>query len=895
MSDNSPEYSSMKRTRVACETCRRKKIKCSGSNPCSNCQQSKETECVYIEKLRKKSHHDKSISKRSSTFKAVKTLEHKLSRLEGFMMDMSEKLDYMAGLGSGSKSNTLKGGLKDNDNSTDSSESGSSDYEEDEYTDEADLNDQEEDDQKRPDFADTEYGKNGHHQIKTVHETTDKYGIISKLSELSRKGKRNSNRKSYTIYNMRQTFFETHSFFSVCSPRSLQWISRSLAPSKKKVLDQFNKFPYFLYTRSNKFLAKWTDPVLITPENKTRLLERPLPEDRALAFSLLEHCKPQMVFEEYLISPESTRVLFDRYYKKEKMLASELLILCSLMYIFIGASLDEREGNIESDNRVHGPIDRYGPNELEKFLDEVLEASMCLYNRISVIGQGTSTVQAILLHTTAIGAHGLPEADNMLLSVAIRHAKDMGMHRPASYSNLSSDEVRVRKHLWWACQQMDIDFSFRHGKPPILSSDDIMRFSSDIVEFIVEDMGGYRVSDLLPGPINSQKSYETLLEMGPYMIADAYRKNNFEMIWYFQTYVVSRLRSKAYFKLFSPVGDSTTSNSIQNTLEELNSDAFLISDMFVNEFKPAFFDDPGFCPNLDKFTAETKDMIIINHCKFFLHLMLTNRVPFLIKGSTDTYQMSVFRKLHLRSTRTLLHLSLKIREQTDNLMHLNRISFFPFAAFLMLLSNCVNNPFHAETLSDVGLLDQVSTAFFDVKIIKSKRLTNMSIFVISMKLFLRLVVAVIESRTEKALPLSELHYKQFAVLVKCEPQLFSKKRSPGFTIRVETPEVLSSPAKNNPNKTTMNEGDSPSSGNGDHQSKSPSYNPSLANLMHPTDYYNAQDDSALADVVPGVKSFSSSVSSPIMNFDFPDEAIDPLLNSQMNQLPNFFFDNNLGF
>lgn len=42
-----------KRIRVACDSCRRKKIKCDGQYPCGNCQQSNGSGCNYKERQEK--------------------------------------------------------------------------------------------------------------------------------------------------------------------------------------------------------------------------------------------------------------------------------------------------------------------------------------------------------------------------------------------------------------------------------------------------------------------------------------------------------------------------------------------------------------------------------------------------------------------------------------------------------------------------------------------------------------------------------------------------------------------------------------------------------------------------------------------------------------------------
>lgn len=51
LTGNDPNDKSRKRIRVACDTCRKKKIKCNGTFPCLNCIQTKnESNCHYSDR-----------------------------------------------------------------------------------------------------------------------------------------------------------------------------------------------------------------------------------------------------------------------------------------------------------------------------------------------------------------------------------------------------------------------------------------------------------------------------------------------------------------------------------------------------------------------------------------------------------------------------------------------------------------------------------------------------------------------------------------------------------------------------------------------------------------------------------------------------------------------------
>lgn len=87
-----------KRIRIACDICRRKKIKCNGEYPCGNCMQTKGSICHYEERSVKKKTDTHSITKlstRSKNTKSIEVLNSRLSTLENVILKLTEKIDVI--------------------------------------------------------------------------------------------------------------------------------------------------------------------------------------------------------------------------------------------------------------------------------------------------------------------------------------------------------------------------------------------------------------------------------------------------------------------------------------------------------------------------------------------------------------------------------------------------------------------------------------------------------------------------------------------------------------------------------------------------------------------------------------------------------------------------------
>lgn len=893
--DDDLKYS--KRTRVACELCRRKKIKCSGGQPCANCIQLKELECKYIEKIRKKPKERIGVNKKTTNAQAIGIMEDRLSRLEGFISNISSKLDHIANV-------PTKRAMPIRKDYSPPNVSDSTSYFDDDEKDDTDVKDDE------PDNEDDVASRTSSSDDKD----TKKYGDTVRLLELLeslRDGKPPSGRDKEALMSqtIKEEFFESHSFLSVFSRKSLEWIKSSISPDKLHLIRQFNNFPYYYLYRARKLIRKFIEPVLVTAENKRRLVTRPIPEDPEFILALFDQYAHYFKLLGMIVDLKECRKILEGYYHNKQPSNSVCLVLCSLFYLLLEMMMDKKSSKLSNNNcKLMKPelSQKYTNKELSAMRDNLLDSCVLLYHRICVIGEGIQSIQGILMLVLALETTAVADCSYMLLSTAIRYGQEMGMHRPESYLRLDPKEAETRKSIWCSCEAFDIEFSFRNGKPPILiGMDNFIVRSDDFMNLVAklknDGLNSYSSEFMF------NRSSQTL-EFSNETIEHCYNSGNFDLILIYTKYLLSRIRAKSYNKLFVSVGNFQTIENLETLLDELNMDALKIAQTLCHEFKPRFYDEPGFGYNMNINDYSTHLQLLNNHLVFFFQLMLTNRIPFMIDINSEDNKTATFRKIHVRSARTILHIAMQMDIQGMPNLTQGWLTFYPFAAFLMLLSVCMNNPFKPETKDDIKLLSKVSDLYFgalDV-INEGATLKKSTMFVIIMKLFIELVVAVIENKIQETITLGETHKKQMKSLKHKSPELFINRLEMfdvHFQSAYDEKEVLGSSTKgdstsismcNTPNHSTNNI-TIPSVAE---QVNSPSYNPALANLMHPSESLPKMHQMNQTFVESSASSDTTAKPSPDFlaeNFDLNNDPIGNIINFQVNELPNFFFDNNLGF
>ena len=869
-----------KRIRVACDSCRRKKIKCDGQYPCGNCQQSNGSGCNYKERQEKRAKSPR-ISKNASNSKTIEILNTRLSKLENVILNLAEKLEP----GSGNITSPHEKRI---------SHSGETEGRQDD-DDEKD----EEDEEDEADEEDSTSIEDGNEEMATEGDEEEQ----GRNSDNTDRDKSNKKWK-YTPQRLEQ-FFGTHSVICLFSDKSLGWIESALGPEDSRLINPIRNLPFVFYMKTKSFILKWVDPPLIDAAKKKKLLEAPLPKDYRLVFDLLDNYYDPYGATSFICDIDWVRSLFEIYYgidgkKRRKFKCSELIIMSMVICLCISRKIDEdtSDPNMSpaSSCSANTPISIQSMNndQLTVLQEELFDNCVFYYHRILVINDGIETIQAIILLVTYIeSSYIISHVSYMLISVAIRFAQEIGLHREESYANLSAQECETRKMIWWCCYCFDMEICFRSGKPPLINGLDIsINLEKD---FLFANARTYNSR-------NDQK------------LNDFDQAEKFNALFYYNFLLLTRIRAKSYNSLFVASAETESFESLLLTLDALNMETFKLAELMDPILKPRFYNDPEFRNVYHSSDARHTKNILCMHFTYFSHLMVINRIPFLI-GMPDSEQNNErslsFRNLFLDSARTILAITTNMPRESTGLSFYNWVVFFPSAAFMSLLAACINHPTEPGTYDDIKLLADSCMNFFSHK--KTWPVEGFSRFKVYqskdaiadliIKVLLKIVIRVFETKTgilvlaNNALLREHLESteRQFPDIFKGTgdfiSQFASSLKSSSFGTQGIVAFCGTSPfpsKKKYDNSHTVashNSGESfdnqNSTGkernNGQNYGVSNNMSPDLSNLLHPS--VNTNDFFMNDDLI-----------SDYLN----DDGLTSIINSQMNNLPNFFFDNNLG-
>ncbi|CAG88051.2 DEHA2E11572p [Debaryomyces hansenii CBS767] len=905
--NNSNNVTSKKRIRVACDTCRRKKIKCDGQYPCGNCQQLNGSGCNYKEK-QEKIVKPSSIPNRISNAKTIEILDTRLSKLENVILNLAERLEPRGDRNQNKKQNSRlvkrfeprgdrnqnkkqnsrlvkENGRQSNDEESDDGDSISIDYG-DEYEAEQD-----------------EEGEEAGYDKERLNEKER-----NRESEPEEDRDKSNKKWNYTPQRLEQ-FFGTHSILCLFSDKSLGWIESALGPEDSRLINPIRNLPFVFYMKTKSFISKWVDPPLIDAAKKKKLLEAPLPKDYRLVFDLLDNYYDPYGATSFICDIDWVRSLFEIYYgidgkKRRKFKCSELIIMSMVICLCIFSKIDEDTSGSNmspaSSCSANTPVNIQSMNndQLTVLQEELFDNCVFYYHRISVINDGIETIQAIILLVIYIeSSYIISHVSYMLISVAIRFAQEIGLHREESYANLSAQECETRKMIWWCCYCFDMEICFRSGKPPLINGLDIsINLEKD---FLFANAVGIESSNLSK---NEKLNY-----------LNHKKRSNAQMQYYYL--LLTRIRAKSYNSLFVASAQTESFEKLSFTLESLNREISKLGDSMGSLMRPRFYNDPEFHNIYRQFEAPNlKDILILNFI-YFSHLMIINRIPFLIgiPDCDETFEKGLsFRNRFLDSARTILVIAKNMPRENIGISLYNWLVFFPSAAFMSLSAACINHPTAPGTYDDVNLLIDSSMNFFSIK--KAWPVEGFSRFKVYQskealvhlisKILLKIVIRVFETKTGiQILANNELLREHLESTERQFPDIFKENRdfssqfasvlkgssfgTQGFIkIGGSSPFTSVKSFNRSPNSSSSQEGNSSFGhqnnrgiGRNGNQSYEFSNNvsPNLSNPLNLNSSTNGNlmNDESLPDYIN-------------------DDGLSSIINFQMNSLPNFFFDNNLG-
>ncbi|KRZ98413.1 Fungal specific transcription factor domain-containing protein [Debaryomyces fabryi] len=531
-------------------------------------------------------------------------------------------------------------------------------------------------------------------------------------------------------------------------------------------------------------------------------------------------------------------------------------------------------------------------DQLTMLQDELFDNCIFYYHRILVISDGIETIQAFILLIIYIeSSYITSHVSYILISLAIRFAQEIGLHRQETYTNLSPQECETRKMVWWCCYCFDMEICFRSGKPPLINGLDI-NVNSEMDFFFGNVAGKEKVS-------NGEK-FEAL---------DPRKHFSSYMQYYFL--LLTRIRSKSYTSLFVASAQTESFENLLLTLESLNMEILKLGDKMNPVMRPRFYDDPEFHKAYQKFDSiDMKNILIVNFV-YFSNLMIINRIPFLtgIPDDDETRERCLsFRNLYLKSARTILLMANNIPREYLGLSFFNWAVFYPSSAFMSLLASCINHPTEPGTYDDIRLLIDSSMNFFSHK--RSWPVEGFSKFKVYqskdalvdliVRILLRIVIRVFETKTGVPILANNDALRQHLESTEKQfPDIF--KESKDFCSHFAS--VLNASFGNQGCIKIVNYSPFTSC-------KSPNKSPDLSSSSHQNNSFNLQNNNGIRrndsnsydgnmnpnflQALDNASTNDNPINHGLLSDYMNDEDFSSIKNSQMNNLPNFFFDNNLG-
>lgn len=626
-------------------------------------------------------------------------------------------------------------------------------------------------------------------------------------------------------------FFGAHSFASMVSQSLIEWMELQVGESLKDVIKPLVNMPHFFRSKAWPFYAKWLDPPAVRPEEKKRLMTRPFPENSTLVFGILDMFMTPILRMEGVGDIKRIRGMFESYYKnKQRFTTAEFLTMTVALAFLIFMRFETNIGPLEQVNDGT----EWSDNSLLSLEDNLMSNAIYYFHRLSVIGGGIDTIEAILLFTGYLECHWFsPEVNYMLLAPAIRYAQDMGLHRIESYEDLDVETATHRKRIWWVCCYMDMEICFRNGKSPIINRADVSPELLDI------DVSLITVSET------------PLIRSLHDFFSD-----------------ILRIRARSYELLFSATADVRDFALLLRNLDFLNEQLFSTANRLPLMVKPIFFNDPAFhiFTHKDKVENEISWAVRLT---YFYHVMLINRLPLMFKFDDEEEERKVYyRNLSLNSARTMAHLLKSTEGGNLSNSFFEWVLFFPSSAFLHLSTTIMKNPQASDAYSDLMLLIETSMDFlnrrgFDRASNLTSKFTRYSLTLVMYKIVLRIVIAVFERQTAiKILEADSPLMKHLDSAKETLPEIFGSVED----IRLSHVAVIPKVTGQSPFVDELRK--SPAS-------STSSFTSGKRLLLHPE--------------VPSVDQ-NISLSPFSQSGHFAHEDIDMLIRAQMRELPNVFSD-----
>ncbi|CAL9729555.1 halotolerance protein 9 [Monosporozyma unispora] len=342
---------------------------------------------------------------------------------------------------------------------------------------------------------------------------------------------------------------------SVLTATKLQWVKKKTVPELSdeefvSPLTSILTMSLKWYVIQNKNLIDFSSPTMF----QANVNIFPLPP-KEQSKRLLENFHNTLISSATgLITLDECFELMERYFDDSKVPLTYPDSLLLNVCLCAGANATEALLINEAD---FVRKDRYNPSrsDLAVIENNMLLNAMYYYHKLSMLCSGMTTVQALLLFTRYLADNLTTELADDVLTTAIKFAVDMRLGLQSYYSDISNDEYMVRRRLWWHCFCIDKKYSLILSRPPLLHETEMdMLTDENYCQFIRIDVLP-KISDMDPKEIEEVHDIKVALnaivgycEFIPYFLSYfIYRLVKIEMVL-FETCFSSNMTTEYTFE-----------------------------------------------------------------------------------------------------------------------------------------------------------------------------------------------------------------------------------------------------------------------------------------------------------------------------------------------------------
>ncbi|KAM0518480.1 hypothetical protein ACHAPE_004243 [Trichoderma viride] len=416
-----------KRRRIAraCDQCRRKKIKCDGKLPsCTHCTNYK-TECVFTQ-IEKKRTPPKGA-------KYIEALENRLGRMEKLLRlagILENEDDDLAELEKRLTEKAQQGGAAHSSGPSSPSHLAS----------ESEATASPRSSVTSPGLQHKEKRQEDKSNLSATPASAQGEGEVEALSEMMC--------SLVTNQSGETRYIGSSSGFSIFSPKGVQWINHKTGDNSfQNMISEVSEDDH-----------KWTNwkPEIFGDLFK-RPVFRPLPS-KPEAMSLLKD-----FFENFncmfpLFHQPTFMHLVERQYSDDPYQGSGwwASLNCALA--------------IAHRLRV---MSNLVPQDEDEKAWGYLKNAMGVFSELAMRNTDLLSIQALLGMALFMQGTPNPQPAFLLISVAIRLAHSIGLHKKGTGFNLNPIEIEQRKRVFWIAYMLDKDLCLRAGRPPAQDDDDM--------------------------------------------------------------------------------------------------------------------------------------------------------------------------------------------------------------------------------------------------------------------------------------------------------------------------------------------------------------------------------------------------------------------------------------